>query len=181
MKQSRFKEIVREEIIKRLRETTVVDKTTDPNKAMDIARRDKKDVNTVKQAIQTAKTSGKAVNIDEGNIATDYQFQPNQLNFLKSKGVKSSTNGSELYIPVSIYDELNTHNSSFKQDFIAEFPLENKVMAQQILTALKKSINLGNNVNIKGNKYFILKGHLTKNNNFNFPNPFRIQSGTYKK
>lgn len=64
MKHSRFKEIVREEIIKRLRETTIVDKTTDPNKATDIARRDKKDVNTVKQAIQTAKTSGKAVNID---------------------------------------------------------------------------------------------------------------------
>ena len=47
-----------------LDETTIVDKTTDSNKAMDIARRDKKDINTVKQAIQTAKTSGKPVTID---------------------------------------------------------------------------------------------------------------------
>ena len=105
MKKSRLQEIVREEIINRLRETTIVDKTTDPNKAMDIARRDKKDVNTVKQAIQTAKTSGKAVNIDEdkekfkGNWGK-WNISPKLLTWLKTQGVKLT--GQDLLFPMDI-------------------------------------------------------------------------------
>ena len=64
MKRSQLKQMIREEIINALRETTMVDKTTDPNKANDIARREKKDPNTVRTAISQAKATGKPVNID---------------------------------------------------------------------------------------------------------------------
>lgn len=64
MKRSHLKNIIREEIINKLRETTMVDKTTDLNKVVDIAKREKKDPNIIRTAISQAKTSGKPVNID---------------------------------------------------------------------------------------------------------------------
>ena len=139
MKRSHLKNIIREEIINKLRETTMVDKTTDLNKVVDIAKREKKDPNIIRTAISQAKTSGKPVNIDEGSIiATDYQLTDQQLKFLKSQGVIQ--NGSNLYIPGNIYDELNKHNSDFKKEFESYFPLKDKSIASNIITAIKKSI-----------------------------------------
>lgn len=65
MKRSDLKEFIREEIIATLSEETMVDKTTDLNKASDIARGIKKDPNTVRAAITQAKTSGKPITIAE--------------------------------------------------------------------------------------------------------------------
>lgn len=63
MKKSEFKSFLREEIKRKLSETTIVDKTTDINKVADIARSEKKDPNTIKTAIAQAKTSGKPITI----------------------------------------------------------------------------------------------------------------------
>lgn len=65
MKRSDLKKFIREEIIATLSEETMVDKTTDLNKASDIARGIKKDPNTVRAAITQAKTSGKPITIAE--------------------------------------------------------------------------------------------------------------------
>ena len=113
--------------------------------------------------------------LNEIAIVTDYQFTPEQLDLLKNYGVKQSTSGRELYIPPSVYDALQLHasKSNFKQDFIDTFSIKDQSMASQILTAIKKSLSGGNNVKINDKIHYVLKGHLTKNNNFNFPNPFR--------
>ncbi len=113
--------------------------------------------------------------LNEIAIVTDYQFTPEQIDLLKKYGVKQSTSGRELYIPPSVYDALQLHasKSNFKQDFINTFGIKDQSMASQLLTAIKKSLSGGNNVKINDKIYYVLKGHLTKNNNFNFPNPFR--------
>jgi methyl-accepting chemotaxis protein len=62
MKISELKSAIREMIIGEL---TVVDKMTTPDEAATIAKDEKKDINTVKDAITTAKKSGKSVTIAE--------------------------------------------------------------------------------------------------------------------
>ena len=62
MKLSEFKSAIREMIIDEL---TMVDKMTKPEEATAIAKDEQKDVNTVKDAITTAKKSGKPVTIAE--------------------------------------------------------------------------------------------------------------------
>ncbi len=126
-------------------------------------------------AIATAKAKKLAEDLNEIAIATAFQFTPEQFELLKKYGVKQSTSGRELYFPPSIYDELNidARKSKFKQDFSNTVKLGDQYIASQILTAIKKSLSSGNTVKIKDKTFYVLKGHLTKNNNFNFPNPFR--------
>ena len=62
MKISELKEAIREMIVSEL---TIVDKMTTPDEAATIAKDEKKDINTVKDAIATAKKSGKSVTIAE--------------------------------------------------------------------------------------------------------------------
>lgn len=118
-----------------------------------------------------------------GTIVTDYQLTPKQFDLLKAKGAIKTTKEDTvvLYLPASIVDDLNKNitNSKFKQDFV-NIETGKEEMAKAILSAMRKSINLGAGVNINNKKYFSLKGHLTKNNNFTFPNPYRVTSGTYK-
>lgn len=123
-------------------------------------------------AIATAKAK-KLAEIKQ--IATTYQFTPDQFNILKKFGAQSSIDGRILYISDRIYNDLesNKNNSQFKQEFYATAPMGDEYLVSQILSAIKKSLNLGNTATIKDKKYFVLKGTLTKNNNFNFPNPFR--------
>jgi hypothetical protein len=113
--------------------------------------------------------------LNEIAIATAFQFTPEQFNLLKKYGAKQSTSGRELYFPPSLYNELqlDARKSKFKQDFNSTVNLGDQYIASQILTAIKKSLSSGNTVKIKDQTYYVLKGHLTKNNNFNFPNPFR--------
>lgn len=148
-----------------LYETTIVDKTTDPNKAMDIARRDKKDINTVKSAIAQARTTGKAINIDEG-FSSKYEIESKVINFLKEKGVIQSINGRELFFPSNIYEQIQKHNSLFKQFFISLYPLEDKARANKILSVLKLAFDVNNNSTIKGKKYFTIKGIPTSSGGF---------------
>jgi hypothetical protein len=56
-------------------ELTMVDKMTTPDEAATIAKDEKKDINTVKDAIATAKKSGKSVTIAEDDV--------NEMAFLK--------------------------------------------------------------------------------------------------
>ena len=72
MKISELKSAIREMIIGEL---TVVDKMTTPDEAATIAKDEKKDINTVKDAIATAKKSGKSVTIAEDDV--------NEMAFLK--------------------------------------------------------------------------------------------------
>jgi hypothetical protein len=72
MKISELKSAIREMIIGEL---TMVDKMTTPDEAATIAKDEKKDINTVKDAIATAKKSGKSVTIAEDDV--------NEMAFLK--------------------------------------------------------------------------------------------------
>ena len=72
MKISELKSAIREMIIGEL---TMVDKMTTPDEAATIAKDEKKDINTVKDAITTAKKSGKSVTIAEDDV--------NEMAFLK--------------------------------------------------------------------------------------------------
>ena len=125
----------------------------------------------------------KLTNLLKEIVITDYQLTPKQFDFIKAKGaIKTNKEDTVvLYLPASIVDDLNKNvtNSKFKQEFVdIETGKEN--MARAILSAIKKSINLGSGVTINNKKYFPLKGHLSKNNNFTFPNPYRVASGTYE-
>ena len=125
----------------------------------------------------------KLTNLLKEIVITDYQLTPKQFDFIKAKGaIKTNKEDTVvLYLPASIVDDLNKNitNSKFKQEFVdIETGKEN--MAKAILSAIKKSINLGSGVTINSKKYFPLKGHLSKNNNFTFPNPYRVASGTYE-
>jgi hypothetical protein len=72
MKISELKSAIREMIIGEL---TVIDGKTTPDEAATIAKDEKKDINTVKGAIETAKKSGKSVTIAEDDV--------NEMAFLK--------------------------------------------------------------------------------------------------
>jgi hypothetical protein len=65
MKKSELKKYIKEEIINALSEVTIVDKMTTTDEIPQIAKDEKKEVSTVKKAVDTAKTSGKPVTIAE--------------------------------------------------------------------------------------------------------------------
>jgi len=109
-------------------------------------------------------------------IATDYQFSPEQYDVLKKFGAKLHLNGREFLIPARVYDDLEKHasKSDFKQAFYKTVKnIGGESMISQVLTALKQSLSSGNTANIDGKTYYVLQGKLTKNGNFNFPNPSR--------
>jgi hypothetical protein len=121
-------------------------------------------------------------------IATDYQFSDEQYNVLKKFGAKLHLNGRELLLPARIYDDLqkNASQSDFKKAFYKTVKnIGGEGMISQIMTALKQSLSSGNTANVGGKTYYILQGHLTKNGNFNFPNPARtnkqIQQTKFKE
>ena len=77
MKKSALKKYIKEEIVKALSEATVVDKMTTPDEIPQIAKDEKKDVVTVKKAVDAAKSSGKPVIIaekdeDDVQVKDDY-------------------------------------------------------------------------------------------------------------
>jgi hypothetical protein len=65
MKKSELKKYIKEQIIETLSEVTMVDKNTTTDEIPQIAKNEKKDVATVKQAVDTAKSTGKPVTIAE--------------------------------------------------------------------------------------------------------------------
>jgi hypothetical protein len=102
---------------------------------------------------------------------------------LKKFGAKLHVNGRELYIPAKIYDDLQKHasQSDFKKAFYKTVKnIGGEGMISQVMTALKNSLSAGNTANVKGTTYYILQGHLTKNGNFNFPNPSRTNKQIIK-
>lgn len=116
-------------------------------------------------------------------IATDYQFSPEQYDVLKKFGAKLHANGREFFIPARIYDDLQKHasQSDFKQAFYKTVKnIGGEGMISQVMTALKNSLSPGNTAEVKGITYYILQGRLTKNGNFNFPNPSRTNKQIIK-
>jgi len=86
--------IVREEI---LNELTTVDSNTTSDEANTIAKAEKKKIQTVQQAINTAKSTGTVVNVAEMARAAEvkYSLKPdfrNKLEILKEKFSKQKTN-----------------------------------------------------------------------------------------
>ena len=65
MKKSELKKYIKEQIVNALSEVTVVDKLTSTDEIPQIAKDEKKEVSTVKKAVDAAKTSGKSVTIAE--------------------------------------------------------------------------------------------------------------------
>ena len=65
MKKSALKKYIKEEIIKTLSEATIVDKLTTPDEFPQIAKDEKKDINTVKAAVAKARETNKPVTIAE--------------------------------------------------------------------------------------------------------------------
>jgi hypothetical protein len=120
-------------------------------------------------------------------IATDYQFTPSQIELLKKYKAKLSTGGNDLYIPdlLKIQLDRNVKDSKFKQDFYETYGPERRQLASQVMTAMKKAISIGGKANIPVKNqqgqvsvvpHHVIKGHMTSEGNFNFPNPFRPES-----
>jgi hypothetical protein len=65
MKKSELKKYIKEQIVDALSEATIVDKLTTTDEIPQIAKDEKKDVSTVKKAVDTAKSTGKPVTIAE--------------------------------------------------------------------------------------------------------------------
>jgi len=65
MKKSELKKYIKEEIINALSEATIVDKQTTTDEIPQIAKDEKKEVSTVKKAVDAAKASGKPVTVAE--------------------------------------------------------------------------------------------------------------------
>jgi hypothetical protein len=167
MKRSELKEMIRR-VIKEKKLTTA-----EKNKKEDIVKGMKKSFKGDKSSMYAIATAKAKKLAESQQIPTDWQFTDEQFDLLKKFGVKSSVNGRELYIPTSLYDDLSkrSDNSTFKQEF---YSITEPGIASIFLTSLKKAINTGNTVKIKDKTYYVLKGILTKSNNFNFPNPYRI-------
>ena len=65
MKKSELKKYIKEQIVNALSEATIVDKFTTTDEIPQIAKDEKKEVPTVKKAVDTAKSSGKPVTVAE--------------------------------------------------------------------------------------------------------------------
>ena len=93
MKKSALKEYIKEQIIKTLSEVTMVDKNTTTDEIPQIAKNEKKDVATVKQAVDTAKSTGKPVTIaekDEDEEIKDDYYKVEDEDGDKDKGPTKS-------------------------------------------------------------------------------------------
>ena len=67
MKKSALKKYIKEQIVNALSEATIVDKFTTTDEIPQIAKDEKKEVSTVKKAVDDAKKSGKPVTVAERN------------------------------------------------------------------------------------------------------------------
>jgi len=92
MKLSEFKSAIREMIIDEL---TMVDKMTTPDEAATIAKDEKKDVNTVKDAIATAKKSGKPVTIAEDDALMEMAKIAGDLKIAIEKVIEKNKDGEK--------------------------------------------------------------------------------------
>jgi hypothetical protein len=75
MKKSELKKYIKEEIISALSEATIVDKMTSTDEIPQIAKDEKKEVSTVKKAVDAAKESGKPVTIAEKEEDEDVEVK----------------------------------------------------------------------------------------------------------
>ena len=75
-KKKMTKEDLKELVKKSLEEITVVDKMTTPDETVTIAKKEKKDPKTVKQAIATAKTTNQPVSVAETAKTPKYDDNP---------------------------------------------------------------------------------------------------------
>lgn len=98
------KEELKELVKQTMDEVTMVDRQTDPNEAPTIAKKEKKDMSTVKDAITTAKKTGKSIAVAEASKTPKYDDDPSLkggqknlpdslqkgiIDAAKKKGVKS--------------------------------------------------------------------------------------------
>lgn len=70
------KEELKELVKQTMDEVTMVDRQTDPNEAPTIAKKEKKDLDTVRDAITTAKKTGKSIAMAEASKTPKYDDDP---------------------------------------------------------------------------------------------------------
>ena len=92
MKISELKSAIREMIIGEL---TIVDKMTTPDESATIAKDEKKDINTVKDAITTAKKSGKSVTIAEDDALMEMAKIAGDLKIAIEKVIEKNKDGEK--------------------------------------------------------------------------------------
>jgi hypothetical protein len=167
MKKSELKEMIRKAVVEK--KLTAAEK----RKKEDIVKGMKKSFKGDKASLYAIATAKAKEVAEVQQIPTILQFTDKQLAVLKKFGTKVSTSGRELYVSPKVHDDLEkrVNDSEFKQEFYND--TDDKAIANMMLSSIKKAINPGNNVKIGDKTYFVLKGHLTKKNHFNFPNPYR--------
>lgn len=90
MKRSELAHQIKEMIVDVLSEVTVVDKMTTPDEISQIAKDEKKDPNTVKQALATAKQTGKPVSIaEEDEFDMEDEKEPSAKDIKKGDSVST--------------------------------------------------------------------------------------------
>ena len=90
MKRSDLAHQIKEMIVDVLSEVTVVDKMTTPDEISQIAKDEKKDPNTVKQALATAKQTGKPVSIaEEDEFDIEDEKEPSAKDIKKGDSVST--------------------------------------------------------------------------------------------
>jgi|FLOH01.1.fsa_nt_gi glutamyl/glutaminyl-tRNA synthetase len=90
MKRSDLAHQIKEMIVDVLSEVTVVDKMTTPDEISQIAKDEKKDPNTVKQALATAKQTGKPVSIaEEDEFDMEDEKEPSAKDIKKGDSVST--------------------------------------------------------------------------------------------
>ena len=90
MKRSDLAHQIKEMIVDVLSEQTVVDKMTTPDEISQIAKDEKKDPNTVKQALATAKQTGKPVSIaEEDEFDMEDEKEPSAKDIKKGDSVST--------------------------------------------------------------------------------------------
>lgn len=95
-----------------------------------------------------------------------------QLKYLKEKGVKESTNGRELFFPISLVQELrnDARVSEFKKGFIDTYPDRDDYIASHVLSRIKDKLEKEvREIKVNGVvKYRAIQGDLTRNGTFRF-------------
>ena len=100
-------------------------------------------------------------------------FDEKQIDVFKDYGAKFSTNGQEMFVPVSILQDLRKHeaSSNFKKDFKEAMDYYKMKYASVILSLTKKKLETSKEkINIKGQAepFIVIKGRMSKNGNFYF-------------
>lgn len=112
--------------------------------------------------------------VEEAVIPNEITIYSKHIDFLKKNGVKQSINGTTLYFPPNIIQELRKNerapDAKFKKEFMDLWPVEELPIASMVASKIKKKLEK-DKIATKfpnGKVYYALDGKLSKNGNFRF-------------